>query len=297
MKKHTLRILIICAVIVTVLIVCAAVILFTMSGKHSKVDGIKITDSGCDVFGVSAEIVSAILDDEDPLLEIKWTNRTPKEYYISTHHTVYIESNGTFEKTEITEPSYSGTWALHPFEAFDDEYSLKYAELRTGAKYRIEVKISDKAGKEEGKAWIEFEISGNASRAYFYATVIERVYAVDNYNSDKDYLIVEPFDWEPESSSSDRIVVDFDTVYRDAIDYYELIEKGTMVRILYDGRIEETYPAKLPKVYEMERVLHLDRAEASCVSLKLYRSEERNKDSDSHDPMETFYTTHTFCRP
>jgi len=34
-------------------------------------------------------------------------------------------------------------------------------------------------------------------------------------------------------------------------------------------------------------VLHLDRAEASCVSLKLYTSEERNKDSDSHDPMET----------
>ncbi len=166
MKKHTLRIIIICAVIVTVLIVCAAVMLFTMSGKHSKVDGIKVTDSGCDVFGISAEIVSAILDDEDPLLEIKWTNRTPKEYYISTHHTVYIESNGTFEKTEISEPSYSGKWALHPFKTCADEYSLKYAELRTGAKYRIEVKLSDKDGKKEGKAWIEFEISGKVSSDY-----------------------------------------------------------------------------------------------------------------------------------
>ncbi len=237
--------------VAAVLIACAALAIIMAVIGGNEISGLKVTDSGSDLNGVRAEIVAADLDAEIPHITVKWKNSTFKQYSIEAPFELYREVDDKWKKEElVAEPDDDFGDTLMELDSYEKDYLLKHFELSEGEKYRFEVKVS--VNEAEYKVWIEFEICEKVSRYYFNATVLERVYDRDENGRDTGYLIVAPFEDEPERKSSDKIQVYCDTVYSDNIS--EFIDEGSFVRILYDGRIEETYPAKLPTVYEIEQI-------------------------------------------
>ena len=62
------------------------------------------------------------------------------------------------------------------------------------------------------------------------------------------HLLVEPASDSHESKSSDKIMISLATV-----DCPENLEIGDSVPIVYDGLIQELYPAIIPNVYSIEK--------------------------------------------
>lgn len=65
---------------------------------------------------------------------------------------------------------------------------------------------------------------------FFYSTVVE---------SKPNYIIVSPYEGSKELKSADKISIGLDE------GEYEKYPKGTTLKITYDGKIMETYPAKI----------------------------------------------------
>lgn len=80
-----------------------------------------------------------------------------------------------------------------------------------------------------------------AKQDFFNATVLEIA---------EDYLLVEPVEGESGLNSSDKIQVTKDVVSTDGIPDLTV---GDEIRIVYNGEIMETYPAKLGIVYAIYR--------------------------------------------
>ncbi len=80
-------------------------------------------------------------------------------------------------------------------------------------------------------------IKKEAADPYFNATVLE---------VNEKSVLVEPFEGSNELSSSDQIVVS-----TAVISDHELpaMEAGTLIRIVYDGEIAETYPAQIANTF------------------------------------------------
>ena len=223
-----------------------------MRPEKGELDGIKVVDNQSELKGVSAEIVVSEIDTKEPYITVKWKNKTLKQIDIDIPFELYREVNGKWEKSEFEKEPERDAFieTIMELDSFEKNYSLRYVELSEGEKYRFLVKVSE--NEAEYKVWIDFEVTEKISRYYFNATILERVYDWDEEGRDTGYIIVCPFADEPERKTSDKIQVYCDTEYTDIIS--EFAEKGSIVRILYDGRIEETYPAKLPKVYEIEHI-------------------------------------------
>ena len=60
-------------------------------------------------------------------------------------------------------------------------------------------------------------------------------------------IVVEPLEGEPERASADRIVVT-------AAGEVPVLEVGDLVRITYDGQIQETYPAGISGAQQIEKL-------------------------------------------
>ena len=79
--------------------------------------------------------------------------------------------------------------------------------------------------------------------ASFIATVVETADA---------WITVEPAEGTTEQNSADRIQVSLNTNSGDGIP--EDIQAGDKVKIVYDGQIQETYPARIANVYSIEKI-------------------------------------------
>lgn len=80
--------------------------------------------------------------------------------------------------------------------------------------------------------------SGNPKwNPHFNATVLE---------VDENTILVEPFEDEDERKSNDKISVDTDVISTIAVPELEV---GTEIRIVYNGQIMETYPARIKDVF------------------------------------------------
>lgn len=81
---------------------------------------------------------------------------------------------------------------------------------------------------------------------YFNATVL-KVY--------ENSVLVEPFDGSDELKSADKITVSTNVV---SINPVPKLEKGVQIRIVYNGTIEEIYPANIPVVFAIYELKEID---------------------------------------
>lgn len=80
------------------------------------------------------------------------------------------------------------------------------------------------------------ESNAAKGEAYFNATVLE---------VREDSVLVEPFAGEEELKSADKIVVSTKVMSTNKV---PTMEPGTLIRIVYNGEILESYPAQINKV-------------------------------------------------
>ncbi|MBQ3527331.1 MAG: hypothetical protein IJA52_02100 [Clostridia bacterium] len=242
-------------IIISVLIcIAVGVVFLTVRPDKSNFESneLSVIDSSSDCRGVSARIVAVDLLAEDPYFEIEWKNNTLKEYSVIDGPGIYKKTEEKWELSGTTDSQDNTITGISKFDSFTKKYSLKEANLWPKEKYRVEFTLLEDDSKREGRVWIEFEVYERAFRESFDAVVIDKIYDWDESGKNTGYLIVRPLKSERERKTSDKIIIYLETVHSGTVS--EFIEKGSTVRIVYDGRIEETYPAKLPTVYRIEQI-------------------------------------------
>lgn len=145
-----------------------------------------------------------------------------------------------YAKSGITFPSYIGTFEriensvryVYKTSYLERTGNILYTKEEYGANKIVEMYLID------GKTGDMLdEKTDEKTRVFFDAQVLE---------VHPDYLLVEPNEESGERSSADKIEV---TLPKNAKHTVKDFSKGMNVRIVYDGLIAETYPAKIENAY------------------------------------------------
>lgn len=203
-----------------------------------------------------------------PYIVTKMTNNTGKTIVYGTPYSVFRHENGKkiydFEFRLWTTPL-----LMSNEENITRKLSLEGFDISKPGKYSVEFNfgVGEDADADEFTAVVEFYIEESVTgfdvptsdpsvqpetptasgeytttvapgeNPFFNATVLE----VNERN-----ILVEPFEGEDERKSASKIYVSTDVI--STIPVPEL-QKGDEVRIVYNGEIQETYPAQISKVF------------------------------------------------
>ncbi len=125
----------------------------------------------------------------------------------------------------------------YQFMKSDNGYIFDEDNSSTIPKYKYSADAKTSLSPVPDNALFKRKTTNPGVNPYFNATVLEV-----NQNS----LTVKPFADEEELKTSDKIIISTDVISTNPV---PKVEKGTQIRVVYNGNIEETYPAKISGVF------------------------------------------------
>lgn len=244
--------------------------LLTQTQLHSQ-SFITGTKGSTDCDGVTVKIVEAVYFAENPYIKVQWENNTRDNFVYGEMFRIYRHENGKKSPVNITIDNLAWPSIAYVSTEKTDEkvFSIKYFDISTPGIYTLEFEFHLESDKQKMyTAVLEFEIADTPSsepvstsdpsiqpetptangehttttvapgeNPFFNATVLE----VNGRN-----ILVEPFEGEDERRSASQIYVSTDVI--STIPVPEL-KKGDEIRIVYNGEIQETFPAQISKVF------------------------------------------------
>lgn len=231
------------------------------------------TKGSTDCDGVTVKIIEAVYFSDNPYVKIQWQNNTGDKLISDSSYSIFRHENGKkvygfefrLQTTPLLESNEENPTLKLSLEGFDFS--------KTGI-YSVEIGfgIGENTNTDKYTAVLEFEIADTPSfepvstsdpsvqpekpisdgeyttksvtadneenvNPYFDAKILE----VNEKN-----ILVEPFEGEDERKSASKIYVSTDVI--STIPVPEL-KKGDEVRIVYNGEIQETYPAGISNVF------------------------------------------------
>lgn len=140
--------------------------------------------------------------------------------------------------------------------------------------YKIDDAYTDKINKLFWEETPDFEEDSKDNisdgyNPYFNATVLE-VY--------ENSVLVEPFEGSNEHKSADKITVNTNVVSTHPVPE---LKKGMQIRIVYNGTIEETYPANIPTSFAIYELREVDGKLEPVIATPLKNGQDNNEVSSA----------------
>lgn len=243
--------------------------LLTQTQLHSQ-SFITGTKGSTDCDGVTVKIIEAVYFAENPYIKVQWENNTGDNFVYGEMFCIYRHENGKKTPVDITIDNLA--WPSIAYVSMEKTgekiFSIKYFDISTPGIYTLEFEFNlESNNQKDYTAVLEFEIADTPStepvstsdmsvqpetptasgeytttvapgeNPFFNATVLE----VNERN-----ILVEPLEGEDERRSASQIYVSTDVI--STIPVPEL-KNGDVIRIVYNGEIQETYPAEISKVF------------------------------------------------
>lgn len=244
--------------------------LITQTQLHSQ-SFITGTKGSTDCEGVTVKIVEAVYFAENPYIKVQWENNTGDNFVYGEMFRIYRHENGKKTPVDITIDNLA--WHSIAYVSMEKTgekiFNIKYFDISAPGIYTLEFAFNlESDNQKRYTAVLEFEIADTPSaepvstsdpsvqpetptangdysttavapgeNPFFNAKVLE----VNEKN-----ILVEPFEGEDERRSASQIYVSTDVI--STIPVPEL-KKGDEVRIVYNGEIQETFPAQISKVF------------------------------------------------
>lgn len=214
-----------------------------------------------------------------PYVVVKIENNTGDTLYYGTMYGVYRHENGGKIDCNIYEDRvWTTPLCMTSEKNLTRKFSLVGYDLSKPGRYTVEFSfgVGDNADPDEFTAALEFYTEESATSADVPTSDLSVKPSTPVVNADKsttsvigtddhsdavfnaevlevneNNILVEPFENENERKSASRIYVSTDLKGKGPLPE---IEKGSYVTIVYDGQIQETYPAQITNVYSI--VLH-----------------------------------------
>lgn len=230
------------------------------------------TKGSTDCDGVTVKIVEGVYFSENPYIKVQWENNTGDNLVYGEFFRIFRHENGKKTPVDITIDNLAwNSIAYLSTEKTDEKiFSIKYFDLSAAGIYTLEFEFNLESDNQKNyTAVLEFEIADIPSEEpmstsdpsvqpetptvngenmtttvvapgenpFFNATVLE----VNEKN-----ILVEPFEGEDERRSASQIYVSTDVISTNPVPE---IKKGDEIRIIYNGEIQETFPAQISKVF------------------------------------------------
>lgn len=228
------------------------------------------TKGSTDCDGVTVKIAEAVYFAENPYIKVQWENNTGDNLLYGEMFKIYRHENGNKTPVDITidNLAWPSIGYISTEKTGEKIFSIKYFDISTPGIYTLEFEFNlESDNQKRYTAVLEFEIADTPSsepvstsdpsvqpetptangeytttvasgeNPFFNAKVLE----VNGRN-----ILVEPFEGEDERRSASQIYVSTDVISTNPVPE---LKKGDEVRIVYNGEIQETFPAQISKVF------------------------------------------------
>ncbi len=249
--------------------------LLTQTQLHSQ-SFITGTKGSTDCDGVTVKIVEAVYFAENPYIKVQWENNTGDVFLYGEMFKLFRQENGKKTPVDITIDNLAWTSIGYFSKEKTGEkvFSLKYFDISTPGIYTLEFEFNLESDKQKRyTAVLEFEIADTPSAepastsdpsvlpetpdntASENTTTAIAVDTLENLNPYFDAkvlevnernILVEPSEGEDERNSANKIYVSTNIISNHPVPE---LKKGDAVRIVYNGEIQEIYPARISKVF------------------------------------------------
>ncbi len=214
-----------------------------------------------------------------PYVVVKMENNTGDTLYYGTMYGVYRHENGQKIDCNIYEDrAWTTPLCMTSEKNLTRRFSLVGYDLSKPGRYTVEFSfgVGENNDTDEYRAVAEFYVGEPVSvyevltsspsspenkTQIFDETTTAVIVNDENNNSNQkvtfngkvlevneNFIIVEPFEGEKERKSADKIQVSTKLKVDEPLPE---IKKGSYVTIVYDGQIQETYPAQITNVYSI----------------------------------------------
>lgn len=232
------------------------------------------TKGSTDCDGVTVKIIEAVYFSENPYIKVQWDNNTGDNMIYGSPYSIYRYENG--EKVQIDISLENFAWNSLAYVSGETTgeriFSLEYYDLSVTGLYTLEFEFSlESDNQKDYTAVLEFEIvdipssepvstsdpSVKPETPIFNTELTTTAISSDDENVNpyfdakvlevnENNILVEPLEGEEERNSASKIYVSTDVISENPLPE---IKKGDTVRIIYNGQIQETYPAQISDVF------------------------------------------------
>ncbi len=233
-------------VVVAIVASVAVGVCFLTDPKNTALDGLETAKNGSELDGVSLEIVSADLTPPDPLIRVRWNNKTAEPLMYGDEYYIYCVTDDGLEDCRLT-PNYvwhAIGYGIDPHGASVHEYSLKGMDMTQAGTYRLETDFFvDGKPDVDYRAWIEFTLEdGVPSGASHTLDAITLVYSdgmysyIQNVESVPRYCVTSTMQLQ-ELDESGNVVKNLG-----------LLERVTLSKNTFDSRFHYVYDSTLKTI-------------------------------------------------
>ena len=229
-------------VVITAVILSLAVAIAFLTTPKTSGNNISVAD------GVFVKILS--LDNLE--IEVNWINDTENQIIFGEEFYIYKQEGNDWKNCRNSKEYAWHTIAYmgKPQSSTAHNYSLYSISLEEDGIYKFESSyFVDGYPEKDYTVSAEFEIKNGElalqnQNPYFNATVLETY---------ENSALVEPFENEQIRKSSNKIIVSTSVISTNPV---PKLKKGMQIRVVYNGKVMETYPASLGGVfaiYELDK--------------------------------------------
>lgn len=165
-------------------------------------------------------------------------------------HTLVLQTKQDTDSTK-----YSYLEGLYIYFNFDFSSVWVYDGVKPTLSYKVINPEKAKEIFEHIKSLVDQENNQNNNNPNFNATGHNPYFNATVLEVYENSVLVEPFDGSDELKSADKITVSTNVV---SIHPVPKLEKGVQIRIVYNGTIEEIYPANIPVVFAIYELKEID---------------------------------------
>lgn len=149
-------------IIIVAIITCIAVaVCFLTNPISNNPYGVTVTKSGSDYEGLSVELKELELTGENPYIDIKWKNKTDKDFTCGESFTIYkvIEDEYLEDCRDGDHIVFAIGYRIPAHGSFRHEYGLSGLDISEPGTYRFVSDCSVNGGEYKNyDVWVEFEI-------------------------------------------------------------------------------------------------------------------------------------------